>query len=375
MDRRRFMAASGTTLGVMITGCAGQLGEGDGTTSTQPSGSASTDTESKPYSVSMEPVGKVTFEAVPTTWVANNGSWADMGVALGVDPPKGVWLTSRFHTQYYDDIPDVSVDKSGMKDLSNDGVSKEVFYQLDGDVHVIDPNFLMHRFKGWKQKDIDEVREKIAPFFGNSIFSRGYQWHDYRFYTLYEAFEKLSQVFQRQDRYEAFAQLHDEFQQTVETHLPPKSERPAVAVLWASGEQPESFLPYLISEGTSFKQWRDLKVRDALAETDVKDFHASRGEIDYETLLEIDPDVLLLRGQETKTADEFQNTVVEFMNDHEVGSELTAVKNDMVFRGGPLYQGPITNLVVTQRAATQLYDVDEQLFDPQRVADIVNGTR
>lgn len=375
MDRRRFIATGGTTLGVMLAGCAGGSREVDETTSTQTSTSPATDTQSGPYSVSMEPVGEVTFEAVPKTWVANNGSWADMGVALNVDPPKGVWLTSRYHTQYYDGIPDVSVDKSGMVNLYNDGVSKEVFYELDGDVHVIDPNFLLNRYKGWKQKDIDEIRENIAPFFGNSIFSRGYQWHGYRYYTLYEAFEKLSQVFQRQDRYKAFAKLHDEFQQTVQSHLPPKSERPAVAILWASGDQPESFLPYLISEGTSFKQWRDLKVQDALAETDVKDFHASRGKIDYETLLEIDPDVLLLRGQEAKTAEEFQNTVVKFMNNHEVGSSLTAVKNDMVFRGGPLYQGPITNLVVTQRAASQLYDVDEQLFDPQRVADIVNGNR
>ncbi len=35
-----------------------------------------------------------------------------MGVALGLEPPKAVWLTSRYHTQYYDDIPGLSVDAS-----------------------------------------------------------------------------------------------------------------------------------------------------------------------------------------------------------------------------------------------------------------------
>lgn len=140
-------------------------------------------------------------------------------------------MTDRYHTRYYEEIPGVSVDKSNMVDLYSDGVSKELFYQLDSDVHVIDPNFLMNRFKGWEQEDIDEIAQEVAPFFGNSIFSRGYSWHkNYRYYTLYEAFEKMSQLFQRPKRYEAFAALHDDFLNTVRSNLPPKSERPAVAV-------------------------------------------------------------------------------------------------------------------------------------------------
>jgi len=322
----------------------------------------------------MEPEGTVTFDEVPTTWVANNGSWADMGVALGQEPPKGVWLTSRYHTQYYDDIPGLSVDKGDMASLYQDGVSKELFYQLDADVHVIDPNFLMNRFDGWKQDDIDEVGENIGPFFGNSVFSTGYGWHeDYRYYTLMEAFEKLSQVFQQQDRYEAFESVHEQFRENLAPVVPGQGERPSVAVLWALGDEPEEFLPYTIGSGTSFKHLRDLKVNDALARTDVKDFHGSRGAIDYETLLDIDPEVILTRGHEGKTAEEFQTTVVDYMNDHDVGSELAAVKNGDVYRAGGLYQGPITNLVLTERLAANLYDTDETLYDRQKVADIVNG--
>ncbi|MFC4448773.1 ABC transporter substrate-binding protein [Halorussus aquaticus] len=386
--RRKYLTVSGALAASgILAGCTGGSSdeqtatttEGTTTTTTEETTTTTeeateTTTEGESYTVSMEPVGDVTFDSVPQTWVANNGSWADMGVALGVEPPKALWLTSRYHTKYYDAIDGVSVDKSDMVSLYQDGVSKELFYELDADVHVIDPNFLMNRFKGWKQADIDEVSQNIAPFFGNSIFSRGYGWHeDYRYYTLYEAFGKLAELFQRTDRYEAFSALHDEFQSKVSEVVPPKSERPAVAVLWAGGDEPESFLPYVISEGTSFKQWRDLKVRDALAKTDVKDFHSSRGEIDYETLLEVDPDVLLLRGQEGKTAKQFQNTVVSFMKDHDVASSLTAVKNGDVYRGGSLYQGPITNLVLTERAAKQVYDAEGELFDRQRVADIVNG--
>jgi len=66
--------------------------------------------------------------------------------------------------------------------------------------------------------------------------------------------------------------------------------------------------------------------------------------------------------------------------DHPVGSQLTAVKNGRVYRGGYLHQGPIHNLFLTEQAAKQIYpdvfgDVtdDAELFDRQRVADIVNG--
>ncbi|WP_335998852.1 ABC transporter substrate-binding protein [Halorientalis halophila] len=333
--------------------------------------------ETDPYTVSMEPVGEVEFDGVPETWVANNGSWADMAVALGVDPPEGVYLTSRYHTQYYDDIPGVSVDESDMVALWEGELDQEEFLAMgeDADVFVMDPNFIVSRSDNWNQEKIDEVEAAGTPFFGNSIFSRGYDFHeDYRYYTLYEAFEKLSQVFQREDRYEAFASLHEEFQAEVEDVVPAESERPSVAILWPQPvDEPERFSPYLIGDGTSFKQWRDLGVEDALATTDVKDFHENRGRIDYETLLQVDPDVLLIRGNEAKTAAEFRDIVVSFMENHDTASQLRAVESGDVYRGGSLYQGPITNMVLTERAAGQLYDVDRELFDRQAVSDVVNG--
>jgi iron complex transport system substrate-binding protein len=232
----------------------------------------------------------------------------------------------------------------------------------------------LNRFKGWDQATVDTIAETVGPFFGNSIFSRGYDWHaDYRYYTMLEAFEKLARVFQRTDRYEAFAALHADFQSSLVTVRPSAdAERPEAAVLWANGDEPETFSPYLIGEGTSFKHLRDLGVRDALARTDVEDFHSSRGEVDLETLLSVDPDVLLLRGQEAKSESAFRETTVAFLEDHDVAGELTAVQNGDVYRAGGLYQGPITNLVLTQRLGEQLYGLEEQLYEPDRVARIVN---
>jgi len=381
--RRTFVTGGiGAVTAGLLAGC-GQTGGDDGTptddttTTDRTTTTASGESESveTPYSVSIDPVGEVTFESVPETWVANNGSWADMGIALGLEPPKGVWLKNRYHTQYLDAVPGLSVDKSDMVSLYQEGgISDEVFYELDADVHVMDPNFFMNRFKGWNRDDVEEIAENVGPLFGNCIYAQHYPWHDdYRYYTLYEGFEKLAQVFKRTDRYEAFVDIHDDFTATLAPHVPNASDAPAGAVLWGVGDNPESYYPYIIGGGTGFKHLRDLNVRDALAETDIKDFHGSRDAIDLETLLDVDPEVLLLRGYEGKTEAEFQDTVVSFLEDHSLASALTAVQNGDVYRAGGLYQGPITNMVLTERLGGDLYDVDEELFDRQRVVDVVNG--
>jgi len=362
--RRQFLGTSaGLAAAGLLAGCA-----------SSPTGGGSGES-GESYTVSIEPVGEVEFDAVPETWVANNGSWADMGVALGLEPPEAVWLTSRYHTHYYDDVDGVSVDDSEMVSLYQDGgVSLERFLELDADVHVMDPNFLRSRFEGWTEEDVAELEERVAPLFGNCSYAQHYPWHeDYRYYSLMECFEKLAAVFQRTDRYEAFEGVHDDFQSNLAPVVPGQGERPSAAVLWGVGEEPTEFYPYVVGDGTGFKHLRDLGVRDALAESGVEDFHGTRAAIDVETVLDVDPEVLLLRGYETLSEREFQNTVVSFLEDHETASRVAAVQNGDVYRAGGLYQGPITNLVLTERLAGDLYGFDGELFDRGRVADIVAG--
>jgi iron complex transport system substrate-binding protein len=67
-------------------------------------------------------------------------------------------------------------------------------------------------------------------------------------------------------------------------------------------------------------------------------------------------------------------------------SEVAAVTNDRIYPGGTAVQGPIVNMFQTEMVAKQLYPEefgewrglgetpeDEQLFDRQRISDIVNG--
>ncbi|WP_254543070.1 ABC transporter substrate-binding protein [Halomarina pelagica] len=368
--------------GGLLAGCTG-----DGGSDSRSSGAgsnAATDTPSEggsatrdsSYSVTMEPVGTVEFDRVPETWFPYTGDYADMGVALGRgDGLLAIGVRARFGTHLYEELPGVSVNEDDLTQLWQDGTGKEIFYELDADVHVIDPNFMINRLQ-WSRDDVDEVAERVAPFFGNTGFTRVYDWHDYRYYSMYEAFEKLAEVFRERARYEAFEEYHDEVLADVQSRLP--EDTPDVAVLYPAGMPPESFYPYLVGSGTQSKHWSDLNVGDALARHGVTDAQVSGGTVDYETLLEIDPDVLAIRLQGEITPEYFEREIVSHLRNHDVASELRAVRNDRVVYGGLTYQGPIVHLFQLERAARDLYPEefgDEQLFDRGRVADIVNGDR
>jgi ABC-type Fe3+-hydroxamate transport system substrate-binding protein len=112
--------------------------------------------------------------------------------------------------------------------------------------------------------------------------------------------------------------------------------------------------------------------------------------LDYELLLEADPDVLLVLGPMTEYFD--LDEIRTRLEEHEITSEVTAVREGNVHAQGARRQGPILNLFQTEMTAKQLYSdrfgewpgyVDgepypgipegERLFDRGRVADIVNG--
>ncbi|WP_458186771.1 ABC transporter substrate-binding protein [Haladaptatus sp. NG-WS-4] len=375
VTRRRFIASSGVAGVALLAGCTGE--SDDGSKKTDGTSDGETTSQSGSYSVTMAPVGEVEFESVPKQWVVYEAGYADMGVALGMaDGLKAVGLPSRYHTQFYDELSGVSVDKSSLTTLYSEGVDREVFYQLDADVHLIDPNWLVNNSSfGLKRSDVDQISSQVAPFVGNTIFRRTDSWHDYQYYSMYEAFGAIAKVFQQEKRFQRFKSFHDEYISGLQSKLPSKNDRPSAMLLWQEKNEPTEFYPYRLSDqGTNKKQWHDLGVTDALSGTDIEGLSTSkRGTVDYETLLEVDPEVILLRGHETKSRKRFENTVVAFMKEHSVASKLQAVKNDRVLRGGPIYQGPIINLFTTERAATSLYPdtFSGKLFDREKVASIV----
>jgi iron complex transport system substrate-binding protein len=275
---------------------------------------------------------------------------------------------------------------------SEGGWDKEMFYQLDPDVILMDPNFLHGTGwdSSWDEGDTEEIAEKVAPFFGNNCRRRR-EFHDYTLYSLYGAFERLAALFQERERYEAFASLHDDVLSEVQSRLPPESERPEVGLI-NGGSEPSKGKFYPLDtqgEGYEMKPYRDLDVASA--------FPAGMegGSIDYEQLLKVDPEIIVVHwgigttgDTDTFSRSAFREQYVTPMEEDPAGSQLTAVQEGRVYPGAYGEQGPIVNLLQTEMKAQQLYpeafgafdperfpEVPEEnrLFDRQRVRDIVAG--
>jgi iron complex transport system substrate-binding protein len=199
--RRTYLAGTTALLGGgLLAGClsTGEGGDGssesDDTTTTagtsDASGTTETDADSddgagdaESYTVSMEPAGTVEFDAPPDRWIAYDGGYADMGVALGQgDGLAGIGGIDRYYTQVYEELPGVSVDRERLE-AHPEVRTKEEFYAIDADVHLYDPQMLVNWFD-WSEGDVAEIAENVGPFLGNLIFRRSDDWHDYRYYTL-----------------------------------------------------------------------------------------------------------------------------------------------------------------------------------------------
>ena len=378
--RRDYLAGTAALAAGLSAGCVSEFGGGDADAAEgtpQPTGSP---TDDATRTVEMAPVGEVTLSAVPTDVANYFPGYADMAVALGHgDAINSTGVLDRYHTDHYGELDGVSVDKSSMTEFVGDsGIDKEVFYELDSDLHLIDPQWLVNNgFFGLDEADVAELEENVAPFLGNTVFRRTDPWHDYRYYTLYETFATVARVFDEPDRYEAIAEFHDSTLARIQTALPPAERRPNALLCFGGTDEPEAFLPYrLTDKGTNKKQFRDLGISDALTGTGIDGLSTDdRGRIDYETMLEVDPDSILIRGHEDKTREAFRETVLGFMEDHETASDLTAVQEGTVFRGGPIYVGPLEHLFLVERYARLYFPdtYDGELFDRDELAAIVTG--
>ncbi|MFT4891639.1 MAG: iron complex transport system substrate-binding protein, partial [Halobacteriales archaeon] len=355
-------------------------------TETETTAEAGTTTTNETYSVSMEPMGEVTFESVPERWMAYFSNYGDMAIALGqLDGLQGLLFTENWPLAFYEHLPDVNVSFDGVPQLMGEnGLDKEVFYEINSDVHLMDPNFISLLADDWKPKDYEEIRNNVGPIVGNSIRRRNEDWHDYPYYSLYEAFEEIATVFQERERYEALKGVHDELISDIQSRLPPKEERPTVGLLSVNSNfEKGSFYAYPVHDGNGHKQYRDLRMRGAFDDV----IEGSWGEWDYEQILEVDPDALVFQYGFSHVSTEAFERRMDAMREDPVGKQLTAVRNDRLYRGGTSYQGPVINLFQTEAAAKQFYperfgewkgletlaSEDERLFDYQRVADIING--
>jgi len=392
--RRDTIKYGGAVVGSgLLAGCTGNSDSGSTPTETSTDESTETETatpEDESYSVTMSPVGEVTFEAVPETAVTNLWFCADTLISFG----EGARLTGMRtpETQivsHYDQLPGVEFDVGQLAEFEVS--NKEQYYELNPDIFHVDPVYLLRWFDGWDEEDIEEITENVAPFFMNGKSSYGTadipEGWDRELYTIEELTKKLAQVYKSGEKAQALIDVRHELVTEIQASLPPADKRPTVAqVIVQEGE----IYPYLFN-GPSYGRahLRPLGARDAFANLDAAS--KSGATIDMETLLQYDPDVLIFQGGIGYWFDEYEVAKTEFENDS-VGQKLAAIENGRFYRGGTFDQGLLLSLFQLEMAAKQFYPdqfgewpgfdeqlvlpvipEDEQLFDRQRVSDIING--
>ncbi|WP_049922825.1 ABC transporter substrate-binding protein [Halopiger djelfimassiliensis] len=380
--RRDYLKGGGTVVGGgLLAGCIAEPnGSADDGATTGTGGS---------YTVSMAPMGEVEFDSVPESVFTRLTHHAGMAFALG----RGEQVNAMHAPGYYDALwnqftprlDGVTLDWSDCEPSWE--VSKEQLYELDSDVHLADPASVA-ALDGWSESDLEEVGQYLGPWFGNKFSDRHETppsgWaDDYRYYSLWELFERVARVFREQDRYRTLAAIRERLLEWFDAELPAVEARPTAVMLGLSDL--DTIYAYTLSNpGFLTAHTRPLGPVGALGD-DVK----SGAVIDFERLLDADPDVIFVLGglhPETDMVD-----IRTRLEDHAVARELSAVQNGRVYPQGARYQGPILNLFQLEMTAKQLYPDrfgewptyttgpypeipgDEQLFDRQRVADCITG--
>ncbi|AFK21292.1 hypothetical protein HFX_6168 (plasmid) [Haloferax mediterranei ATCC 33500] len=391
ITRRDYVKYGGTVIGVgILTGCTGSGESSTPTETTSGSVTVAETAKETSYSVTMSPAGEVTFEQPPESVFTVLPHHADMATAVG----HGDAVTSMLYSPGYNDeiwnkflerLDGVSVDWAGLPGSWNP--SKELLYELDSDLHLADPAY-MTTMQGWSTDDIEEITENVAPWFGNTLSSANKEppagWAEgYQYYTLWEIFEKVAQVFQAEARYEALADVHAQVLSTIEGNLPPEDQRPTAAMVIFAQSEDSMYVYALNGPGFLTAHTRPLGAADVFADVQTE------SSVDFEALIEADPDVILcLAGMS-----EYRHVtkVRDRLKSNPTTKSLSAVQNDRIYTQGGRNQGPLMNLFQLEMAAKQLYPdifgewptytegpypeipADEQLFDRQRVADIIKG--
>jgi len=349
-----------------------------------------------PYSLTMSPMGEVRFAHVPKRVVTLDANYNDMLAALGEGSKLvATGYQNNFYEGFYGQLNGVrpDIDPRRLAFLSSGGggmFDKELLYSLHADVHHIDP-LQLAASRGWSESDVQEIARNVGPFFANR-YSRDNSYkgkEPYQYYSLWELSAKVGEVYHRADTIAQLQSLYEEMVGKIQAKLPPVEKRPRVGLVYYGNQR---FTPYSIGHGGFGQaQYRDVGARDAFESIAASAYGGNAGAtaaLDKEGLLALDPDVLIVpfaiypaANGGTSHAD--FDRLLELRGDPLL-QRLSAFRSGRVYPGGTPLQGPVFYLFQIEMAAKQIYPdlfgayhddqkyaAEEQLFDRNRVAEIL----
>jgi ABC-type Fe3+-hydroxamate transport system substrate-binding protein len=424
-SRRDVLVTGGSAIAgsAFLAGCIGSNatgGQGDPTTQTNTATSTtvgnSDGTETvtvPPNTATIEPVGELSLEEPPEFVIGGWGFVADVLTALGHgDKIKAMRRANGafWFTGFYSELPGVPArDLVGMPAIQTESrdIKREYLFGLDADLIAIDPNTLISSH-GLSDQDIRSLEERVAPFFGNdSRDKRGKEWpnypdgESYSYYTIPEYVEKYGALFGEEEK---AAKLNEFYETAIERILADVPDQKRTITHMSAIRNPENMGFYAVTPPTpdhdlstyAQKQYRDIGVEDDFA-GEYEGNLSRRGnlQIDSEKLAAVDPEVIIFSegirfkygNEERMNYGNLYDSTLEALKTDPVTKGITAVEEGNLHAGGTGTQGPIINLFQTEMLAKQLYPetfgewhglgetpADEQLFDRERLAEIITGS-
>jgi len=309
--RREYVKYGGAVVGgSLLAGCSGDTDSGNTPTGTGTQTRTATPTESttenQSYTASMPPVGELTLEEPPSSWVGGLGFTADVLTALGhADGAVGMIDPEFWYTGFYDLLDGVTAPApDDLTRVTTEGFDTdlEVLYDLDPDLMAVDPNLFITTY-GLDEEEAEEVQQNIAPWFGNeSRRGRDDGWatwptgESYPYIPVQEYVRSYGSLFGEQRRRDALLELYDSFMSDIRSQIPERSDRQSLGLI-NGRHNPGNEAGWFVYDPNSDieavwgkKQYRDLDIVDAFDGV----YDGKSGVfVDYEGLLEFDPDVII----------------------------------------------------------------------------------
>lgn len=325
----------------------------------------------------LEPCGEVILKEEPQRIVTFNHNHNDMLETFGWgDRVIGTGYPKSFYYAFYKEIPnfnwEVRKENGNLQFFQYQPAGtfdKELFYKMNPDIIHIDPNRL-GRMKGWTMEDVEEIKQNIAPFFDNNATMLGddavnRNWGVFSgqtYYTFEEYTRAFYKLYNQVERGEALLDFIHDMEKRVQERIK-NVPKPRLAILRWKGNE---ITRVGINSGIEHLQYRTLQVRDAFKGQEykvlpkVEDKSILMGRLDLEGLLAIDPDIIIMPyiiytfENDNHIMSKPWETLLS-MKDDPIGQKLSAFKNDRVYPGGILMQGPIFYCFQLEMAAKQIY--------------------
>ncbi len=262
------------------------------------------------------------------TWVAYDGGYADMGVALGKTDGDGIGGIGRYCTWHYDDVPGRSPSTEDMVSLGRtvfrrNHYSKSTpvftsFDQLHGESH-----------RNWDRSDVEEMHERVGPFCGNTS-SDVLLAEDFR--IRWGSFREGSRTVPATGPVPRTLSRHDEFIAEIQRQLPPADERPNVLLVYEGSDEPETFSPYRLNDRHGKQALaRPRRQRRTRRERDRRLSRPTEGRSTTKRSSKSIP-MCCCCADTQRTRYSVRGHVPLVLQDHDTASQLTAVQNGAVTR-------------------------------------------